>query len=468
MNYRAHCAGFRPYLLHFSWRPRSAAPAIASAQSVSVTLLSSSSYSGAATGSFYVVGGVRNDTPDPARYVQVKATFYDVAGAAVASSFAFTDIGVIAPEGKSPFRIILFADEGANVIASYKLAIEWHKAIAKPAALKLSIDRGYYSSAGSYNLVGEVANDGESTASGAKVAAAFYDSAGKVVDEGFVFADPSSIPPGENAFFDIFVVDANPNIASFSANAESREYSMAPSNAPSPKLPATGPAITVGLDKESYRFGETIRIAGKVSGLMPSERFAVIEILYPGGVLYDRKTVLVGKVGTEEEKSFERSYQFFSTSDMEGKTFTVRATYVSSSATSSFAYAGQLAAEAARQPDAEKQLDANLKLSASLGEKSKIMMLSLKNPKGSKAKAYELHLSLPAGMIKSASAPKGWQADVDGHMVKFTTDGAPIKAGKSAKFRIAVSETIVSVDWDAFDANDANISSKTTGVKIRK
>ena len=137
-----------------------AAPAIASAQSVSVTLLSSSSYSGAATGSFYVVGEVRNDTPDPARYVQVKATFYDAAGAAVASSFAFTDIGVIAPEGKSPFRIILFADEGANVIAGYKLAIEWHKAIAKPAALKLSIDRGYYSSAGSYHLVGEVANDG--------------------------------------------------------------------------------------------------------------------------------------------------------------------------------------------------------------------------------------------------------------------------------------------------------------------
>ena len=74
------------------------------------------------------------------------------------------------------------------------------------------------------------------------------------------------------------------------------------------------------------------------------------------------------------------------------------------------------------------------------------MMLSPKNPKGSKAKAYELHLSLPAGMIKSASAPKGWQADVDGHMVKFTTDAAPRKAGKSVKFRIAVSETIVSVD----------------------
>jgi hypothetical protein len=445
-----------------------AAPAVANAQSGSVTLLSSSSYSSVATGSFYVFGEVRNDTPDPARYVQVKATCYDAAGAAVASSFAFTDIGVIAPGEKSPFRIILFADEGANRASSFKLAIEWHKAIVKPAALKLSIDRGYYSSAGSYHLVGEVTNDGESTASWAKVAAAFYDSAGKVVDEGFTFADPSTLPPGDSAFFNIFVVDANPNIASFSANAESKEYSVAPNSAPAPKLPATGPAITLGLDKESYLFGETIRIAGKVSGLMPSERFAVIEILYPGGVLYDRKTVLVGKVGDEEEKSFERSYQFFSTPDMEGKTFTVRGSYVSSSATSSFAYAGQLAGEATRQPSVEKQLDANLKLSASLGEKSKIMMLSLKNPKGSKAKAYELHLSLPAGIINSASVPKGWQADIDGHVVKFTTDAAPIKAGKNAKFRIAVSETIVSVDWDAFDVNDANISSKTTGVKIRK
>ncbi|MGI0020219.1 MAG: FxLYD domain-containing protein [Nitrososphaera sp.] len=445
-----------------------AAPALANAQSGSIiTLLSSSSYSSAATGSFYVVGEVRNDTSDPARYVQVKATFYDAAGAAVASSFAFTDIDVMASGEKSPLRIILFADEGADLVSSFKLAIEWHKATAKPAALKLSIDRGYYSSAVSYHLVGEVANDGESAASWAKVAVAFYDSAGKVVDEGFTFADPSSIPPGGSAFFDILVVDANPNIASFSASAESREHSMVPGSAPAPKPLAAGPAITLNLDKESYRFGETIRIAGKVSGLMPSERFAVIEILYPGGVLYDRKTVLAGKVGNEDEKSYELAYRFVSTPDMEGKTFTVRATYVSSSATSSFVYAGQQA-EAAKKQGAEKQRDADLKLSASLSEKTKIMTLSLKNPKGSKVKAYELHLSLPAGMIKSASAPKGWYADVDGHAVKFTTDAAPLKAGKSAKFRIAVSEAIVSVDWDAFDAGGANIGSKTTGVNIRK
>jgi len=276
--------------------------------------------------------------------------------------------------------------------------------------------------------------------------------------------------PATALFFDIVVVDANPNIASFSANAESGEYSMMSDDTPAPKLSVAGPAITLGLDKESYRFGEIIRITGNVSGLISSERFAVIEILYPGGVLYDRKTALVGMVGmvgNEDEKSYEYSYQFFSTPDMEDKTFTVRASYVSSSATSTFLYAGHQT-EAARQQGAEKQRDANLKLTVSLGEKTKIMMLSLKNPKGSKAKAYELHLSLPAGMIKSASVPKGWQADIEGHMVKFTTDGDPIKAGKNAKFRIAVSETIVSVDWDAFDANDTNISSKTTGVKLRK
>jgi len=138
-----------------------AAPAVANAQSDIVTLLSSSSYPSASTGSFYVVGEVRNDTPDPARYVQVKATFYDAAGAAVASSFAFIDISILAPGEKSPFRIILFADEGADVVAGYKLVVEWHKATAKPASLKLNIEEGYYSSAGSYHLIGEVANDCE-------------------------------------------------------------------------------------------------------------------------------------------------------------------------------------------------------------------------------------------------------------------------------------------------------------------
>ena len=152
---------------------------------------------------------------------------------------------------------------------------------------------------------------------------------------------------------------------------------------------------------------------------------------------------------------------------MEDKTFTVGASYFPSSATYSFVYACHQA-EAARQQGAEKQRNANLKLLVSLGEKTKIMMLSLKNPKGSKTKAYELHLSLPGGILKSASVPKGWQTDIDGHMAKFTTDAVPIKAGKNAKFRIAVSETIISVDWDAFDANDDIISGKTTGVKFRK
>ena len=82
-----------------------AAPAVANAQSDIVTLLSSSSYPSASTGSFYVVGEVRNDTPDPARYVQVKATFYDAASAAVASSFAFTDISILAPGEKSPLGL---------------------------------------------------------------------------------------------------------------------------------------------------------------------------------------------------------------------------------------------------------------------------------------------------------------------------------------------------------------------------
>lgn len=202
---------------------------------------------------------------------------------------------------------------------------------------------------------------------------------------------------------------------------------------------------------------------------MPSERFAVIEILYLGGVLYDRKTILVGKVENEDAKSYEFAHRFFSTSDMEGKAFTVKATYVSSSAMSSFVYTGKQEAGAAKQQmDAEKQRDADLRLSASLDEKTKVLTLSLKNPKGSKAKAYQLYLSLPAGAIKSESAPKGWQARVDGHAVTFTTDMASVKAGKSAKFRITVSEAIVSLDCDAFDAGGANISSKTTGVTVRK
>ena len=78
-----------------------------SAPAGGISVLSSSSFIDD-TGAYHVVGEVKNNSPtDPMNYVKIVATLYDKTGKVVGTDFTYADVGVLRPEEKSSFKIIL-------------------------------------------------------------------------------------------------------------------------------------------------------------------------------------------------------------------------------------------------------------------------------------------------------------------------------------------------------------------------
>lgn len=121
--------------------------------------------------------------------------------------------------------------------------------------------------------------------------------------------------------------------------------------------------------------------------------------------------------------------------------------------------------------DAGEQWDykAKLSLSASITEKTKNLSVSLKNPKNSDAKVYELHLVFSDNAsVKSAIAPNGWAKEINGDSVTFSTSTKPLEAGKSLKLRLTLDKVAKTIEWDALDDENNIINSKLTTITIRK
>lgn len=72
-----------------------------------ISILSSSSFRDD-TGAYHIVGEVKNNSPtDSTKYVKIVATLYDKTGKVVGTDFTYADVGVLRPEEKSSFKIIL-------------------------------------------------------------------------------------------------------------------------------------------------------------------------------------------------------------------------------------------------------------------------------------------------------------------------------------------------------------------------
>jgi hypothetical protein len=332
---------------------------LAYAQDGKVSAVSSGSYVDS-IGWYNVVGEVRNNARITFDSVQIIATFYDTTNQVVGTSYTYANIDSIRPGEKSPFHLILFDTEQSPKITSYRLLVIGDTGKAKPATLQLRVGESFYDTIGWYHIVGEITNRGTSTAKSVEVSAAFYDSQGQVLAADYTYTQPSDIPPGETAPFEIISFTSTGSaISSASVNAESNEYS----------------------------------------------------------VINDSLPTFVEQSNTKSVKDY----------------------------------------------------GLNLSFSGSVNEKAKSLTISIKNPKTSDAKIYEVHITLSDdARVKSASAPSGWIKEINGDSVTFTTESKPLLANKSGKFTIKLDKVVKSLDWDAYDEDGNIINSKTAKVTVRK
>jgi hypothetical protein len=124
------------------------APALAHANPISVP--SSTSFRDD-TGAYHIVGEVKNNSPtDSTKYVKIVATLYDKTGKVVGTDFTYADVGVLRPEEKSSFKIILTDIRQSQKVIIYNLSNSGEKTKALTASLKLSIDEGRLHDIGAY------------------------------------------------------------------------------------------------------------------------------------------------------------------------------------------------------------------------------------------------------------------------------------------------------------------------------
>jgi hypothetical protein len=204
-----------------------------SAPAGEISVLNSSSFIDD-IGAYHIVGEVKNNSPtDPMNYVKIVATLYDKTGKVVGTDFTYTDIEVLKPAEKSPFKIILTDVGQSQKVSSYKLYASAEKTQPLPAALKLNVGDSHLDSIGFYHVVDEVTNQGSQKATYVKVSGAFYNSSNTVVAADFTYTDPTDLEPGQTAPFEIIVTHANTasKIASALVNVGSTQYSSTSSQA---------------------------------------------------------------------------------------------------------------------------------------------------------------------------------------------------------------------------------------------
>jgi hypothetical protein len=196
-----------------------------------VSILSSSQIS-SEFGSTYIVGEVRNNLSDVVEFVQIVGRFYDSNGLLIDTDFTYTDLDLLRPGERSPFSLIITDESVAQRIDNYTLAVNWDTVFTDPAAVAaatvLTIQEGEHriNDNGWYEIVGEVVNGGTDDTEFVKVVATYYEEAGQVINTDYTYTDPSDIPAGQSAPFELTVLDEDisENIESVKLSAQSQDY----------------------------------------------------------------------------------------------------------------------------------------------------------------------------------------------------------------------------------------------------
>ncbi len=148
-----------------------------------------------------IVGEVRNDSPVPVGQAVINVVFYDTQGNVIDTARGETLLDILGPGETSPFVITLTRPPGLD---SYSLT-----AVAQPAEARLAPqlavieERRFEDAVGFFHVKGTVENVGDTTARRVKVAAVIYGRDGQVINVGFTYVDPPTLPPGQQARYDV-------------------------------------------------------------------------------------------------------------------------------------------------------------------------------------------------------------------------------------------------------------------------
>jgi hypothetical protein len=193
-----------------------------------VSVLSSSTWP-SSFGSLYTAGEVQNGTSGNIEFVKVVATYYDAASTVTNVDYTYSEIGVLGPGQKGPFKI----STSQRPYNSYTFSVEFDST-ALPAKTGVSVLNSdtWVSGYGSLYTVGEAQNDTSGNLRSVKVVGTYYDAAGAVTNVDYAYALISVLGPGQKGPFKISAADLPYDFYTFSI-----DYS------PTTDLPPSGTSV---------------------------------------------------------------------------------------------------------------------------------------------------------------------------------------------------------------------------------
>ena len=164
-------------------------------------------------GSRYIIGEVQNNGSGNVHFVKVTADIFNAQNQLIATDFGYTERRILAAGEKGCFTVLLLNDPAG--FDHYELSVEARTTTDQPRPLTItSFTEG--PSPTSYELVGQVRNDGQESYQFVKIIGTLYDSDNKVIDCDFTFANANTLAPGATSSWSLvfFGIDRD-RIASY-------------------------------------------------------------------------------------------------------------------------------------------------------------------------------------------------------------------------------------------------------------
>ena len=179
-------------------------------------------------GYFNIVGEVHNVGDQAANYVEISATLYNSGNEVISTLSNYAASAVLLPDRKSPFRIEFVDITQSALVDHYSLNVEFIPTDSIPEQLEITSHNSSIV-AGTFEILGEIENTGDSTATYVTVFVTCYDESGNVIQVGGAYTNPVDIGVNQKGPFRIWVDYENTDlINSYILTVESENYAMIP------------------------------------------------------------------------------------------------------------------------------------------------------------------------------------------------------------------------------------------------
>lgn len=152
-------------------------------------------------GSLWLAGEVQNTTASTLEYVKLVITLYDPSGTVVNVDYCYAYIDLLLPGQKSPFKTVF--SSGPVEYASRSISSDAETSTDEPPNLRSINVTHYIGQWGWPHFAGQVQNDGGTESRSVQAIVTLYDDAGRIVNCDYDYTDPSTIPGGSAAAFEV-------------------------------------------------------------------------------------------------------------------------------------------------------------------------------------------------------------------------------------------------------------------------